>query len=77
MVRSWRRLAIPSLPDSPLLCRRRPEISGVEAGGDGPDAGPACRLCERSGCLARAEPPITRPLGLDEMVTGLSAFDFQ
>lgn len=39
--------------------------------------GPACRLCERSGCLSRAEPPITRPLGLDEMVTGLSAFDFQ
>lgn len=39
--------------------------------------GPACRLCERSGCLARAEPPITRPLGLDEMVTGLSVFDFQ
>ncbi len=39
--------------------------------------GPACRLCERSGCLSRAEPPITRPLGLDEMVSGLSAFDFQ
>lgn len=39
--------------------------------------GPACRLCERSGCLARAEPPITRPLGLDEMATGLSAFDFR
>jgi Predicted transcriptional regulator len=39
--------------------------------------GPACRLCERAGCLARAEPPITRPLGLDEMVTGLSVFDFQ
>jgi predicted transcriptional regulator/DNA-binding XRE family transcriptional regulator len=39
--------------------------------------GPACRLCERSGCLARAEPPLTRPLGLDEMVTGLSAFDFR
>lgn len=39
--------------------------------------GPACRLCERSGCLARAEPPLTRPLGLDEYVTGLSAFDFQ
>lgn len=39
--------------------------------------GAACRLCERQGCLARAEPPITRPLGLDEMVTGLSAFDFQ
>ena len=39
--------------------------------------GPACRVCERSGCLARAEPPVTRPLGLDEMVTGLSAFDFR
>ena len=39
--------------------------------------GPACRICERVGCLARAEPPVTRPLGLDEMVTGLSAFDFQ
>ena len=38
--------------------------------------GPACRVCERVGCLARAEPPITRPLGLDEMVAGLSAFDF-
>jgi predicted transcriptional regulator len=45
--------------------------SGVTA------VGPACRLCERPGCLSRAEPPITRPLGLDEMVTGLSAFDFQ
>lgn len=39
--------------------------------------GPACRLCDRKGCLSRAEPPVTRPLGLDEMVTGLSAFDFQ
>lgn len=39
--------------------------------------GPSCRLCERVGCLSRAEPPVTRPLGLDEMVTGLSAFDFQ
>lgn len=39
--------------------------------------GTACRLCERRGCLSRAEPPVTRPLGLDEMVTGLSAFDFQ
>ena len=39
--------------------------------------GPACRLCERPGCLARAEPPVTRPLGLDEMVAGLSAFDFR
>ncbi|MGF9693334.1 short-chain fatty acyl-CoA regulator family protein [Rhizobium sp. 0TCS1.26] len=40
-------------------------------------AGTACRLCERQGCLSRAEPPLTRPLGLDEMVAGLSAFDFQ
>lgn len=39
--------------------------------------GTVCRLCERQGCLSRAEPPVTRPLGLDEMVTGLSAFDFQ
>jgi XRE family transcriptional regulator, fatty acid utilization regulator len=39
--------------------------------------GPDCRLCERVGCLARAEPPITRPLGLDGMTTGMSAFDFQ
>ncbi|WP_025659501.1 short-chain fatty acyl-CoA regulator family protein [Rhizobium sp. IBUN] len=39
--------------------------------------GPACRLCERRGCLSRAEPPVTRPLGLDEMVAGLSSFDFQ
>ena len=40
-------------------------------------AGTACRLCERPGCLARAEPPVTRPLGLDEMVAGMSVFDFQ
>jgi predicted transcriptional regulator/transcriptional regulator with XRE-family HTH domain len=39
--------------------------------------GTVCRLCERQGCLARAEPPVTRPLGLDEMVAGLSLFDFQ
>lgn len=50
----------------------------VSAGSQPPVAiGSACRLCERQGCLARAEPPVTRPLGLDEMVTGLSAFDFQ
>ncbi|MEO0328741.1 MAG: short-chain fatty acyl-CoA regulator family protein [Pseudomonadota bacterium] len=39
--------------------------------------GPGCRLCERSGCISRAHPPLTRPLGLDEMVRGVSAFDFQ
>ena len=41
------------------------------------EIGPACRLCERQGCIARAHPPLTRPLGLDDMVRGLSAFDFQ
>ena len=41
------------------------------------EIGPACRLCERQGCIARAHPPITRPLGLDDMVQGLSVFDFQ
>ncbi|MBC8719504.1 XRE family transcriptional regulator [Ochrobactrum sp. Marseille-Q0166] len=41
------------------------------------EIGPVCRLCERQGCITRAEPPLTRPLGLDEMVAGLSAFDFQ
>jgi predicted transcriptional regulator len=39
--------------------------------------GPSCRLCERQACLSRAHPPMTKPLGLDEYVTGLSAFDFQ
>jgi len=41
------------------------------------EIGPACRICERQACLSRAEPPMTRPLGLDEMTAGLSAFDFQ
>lgn len=38
--------------------------------------GPGCRMCERKGCLLRAEPPITKPLRLDDMVTGLTAYDF-
>ncbi|MVA79434.1 ImmA/IrrE family metallo-endopeptidase [Agrobacterium vitis] len=41
------------------------------------EIGQACRICERQACLSRAEPPMTRPLGLDEMTAGLSAFDFQ
>lgn len=41
------------------------------------EIGTACRLCERAACLSRAEPPLTRPLGLDGMARGLSAFDFQ
>jgi len=52
-------------------------VYGAAVQGNAVPIGPACRLCERIGCLARAEPPVTRPLGLDEMVTGLSAFDFQ
>ncbi len=52
-------------------------VYGSAFAGQPTPIGPACRLCERAGCLARAEPPVTRPLGLDEMVTGLSAFDFQ
>lgn len=41
------------------------------------DIGQACRLCERQGCLSRAEPPITKTTGLDEFVSGLSVFDFR
>lgn len=41
------------------------------------EIGPACRLCERRGCIARAHPPITRPLGLDEKTAGISVFDFR
>jgi hypothetical protein len=52
-------------------------VYGASLPGPPTPVGPACRLCERAGCLARAEPPVTRPLGLDEMVTGLSAFDFR
>ncbi len=60
-----------ALPGLPSAAAGKPgQISATPVG-------PACRLCERIGCLARAEPPVTRPLGLDEMVTGLSAFDFQ
>jgi predicted transcriptional regulator/DNA-binding XRE family transcriptional regulator len=60
------------------IAQRDEVVYGQVAGAHGPVAvGTACRLCERQGCLARAEPPVTRPLGLDEMVTGLSAFDFQ
>jgi predicted transcriptional regulator/DNA-binding XRE family transcriptional regulator len=51
--------------------------AGKDAASTATPVGPACRVCERAGCLARAEPPVTKPLGLDEMVTGLSAFDFQ
>lgn len=54
-------------------------IYGAALGANAPAmaVGPVCRLCERAGCLSRARPPITRPLGLDDMAAGLSAFDFQ
>jgi predicted transcriptional regulator/DNA-binding XRE family transcriptional regulator len=61
-------------------CER--DVAGETVYGQNPtprptEIGASCRLCERQGCLSRAEPPITRPLGLDEMVAGLSVFDFQ
>ena len=52
-------------------------VYGAAFAGEPTPVGAACRLCERQGCLSRAEPPLARPSGLDEMVTGLSAFDFQ
>jgi predicted transcriptional regulator/DNA-binding XRE family transcriptional regulator len=52
-------------------------LAGVSSGGAVSPVGTACRLCERQACLARAEPPLTRPLALDETVSGFSAYDFQ
>ena len=39
--------------------------------------GTDCRLCERKACLYRAAPPITRPLALDDLSSGLSDHDFR
>ena len=36
--------------------------------------GPACRLCEREDCISRSAPPVTKPLGLDELVQGFGTF---
>ncbi len=36
--------------------------------------GPSCRLCERTDCVARSAPPLTRPLGLDDLVQGFGAY---
>jgi hypothetical protein len=36
-----------------------------------------CRLCERMNCGQRAEPPLTRPLVLDETIRGVSPFMFE
>ena len=38
--------------------------------------GPACRLCERQGCLARAHPPAARPGALDPARSGIGPYDF-
>ncbi len=35
--------------------------------------GTSCRLCERQDCVARAAPPLTRPLGLDDLTQGFGA----
>lgn len=40
------------------------------------EIGTACRLCERQGCMSRVAPPITKPLGLDAMVSGFGSYDF-
>lgn len=58
--------ALASVP--PATAGRAPDIAATAVG-------PVCRLCERTGCLARAEPPITRPLALDEVGAGMSAFE--
>ncbi|MEM8749032.1 MAG: short-chain fatty acyl-CoA regulator family protein [Pseudomonadota bacterium] len=36
--------------------------------------GPACRLCERPDCVARSAPPLTKPLGLDDLAQGFGAY---
>jgi len=36
--------------------------------------GVACRLCERNDCVTRSAPPITKPLGLDDLVQGFGAY---
>ncbi|MEM9732359.1 MAG: short-chain fatty acyl-CoA regulator family protein [Pseudomonadota bacterium] len=36
--------------------------------------GPSCRLCEREDCLTRSAPPLTKPLGLDELTQGFGAY---
>ncbi len=36
--------------------------------------GPACRLCEREDCISRSAPPLTKPLGLDDLVQGFGAY---
>lgn len=46
-----------------------------EAGAPMP-IGTNCRLCERTDCLQRAEPPAARPILIDEWVRGTAPFRF-
>ena len=39
--------------------------------------GPSCRLCERRGCPARIEPPVTRPTVVDEWKRGPTLWEFE
>lgn len=57
----------------------RGTVYGERAAGETPPLGigPGCRHCEREACLARTAPPVTRPLGLDEWVTGVTPFEFR
>ena len=50
------------LPRRDRLRRSTSRCSGLagKSPGSSTPVGPACRLCERAGCLSRAEPPVTR-----------------
>ncbi len=45
-------------------------------GGDPARIGPHCRLCERTDCSQRAEPPSSRPILVDENLRGAVPFVF-
>ncbi len=50
--------------------------AGLNLAGDAMPIGINCRLCERTNCAQRAEPPITRELVFDETTRGVSPFMF-
>lgn len=49
------------------------DLAGAEAA---TPIGITCRVCERTNCIARAFPPMTRPLTIDATRKGFSAFEF-
>ena len=53
------------------------EMTAYHSDTEAVEIGPDCRLCERKSCLYRAAPPVTRPLALDELSSGLSDHDFR